>query len=310
MDNQNNSTSLTKDTESEPMTNQMLVQLRSAHQEFINHLQELNRSTSTILAYGKDIEQLIDYVLEEHQVEHAHAVESEHLNNFKGHLSNNGYTPKSISRKINSIKTFFRYLKNTKGVDNNPADQVKHPKYETKPPRILSPLEYRALRDAARADVRTAAIIELLLQTGIRIGELAQLQIKHIQDNQLEIPPYESQPGRTVPLNEAAQAAINNWLETRDEVKDEDYLFVTKNDRPLLVRNIRTSINRYFRLAGIKDAKVNDLRHTWIAHHLAGGASLVYISKLAGHKRLSTTEKYLNFIKDKMSSSSHRLKEL
>ena len=298
------------DSNSDTITDNDLIKLKSAHQEFIQHLQELNRSTSTILAYGKDIEQLIEFVLQEHQVEHVHDIDPDHLNNFKSQLSGNGYTPKSISRKINSIKTFFRYLKDAKGVDSNPADQVRHPRYETKPPRILSPLEYRALRDAARGDLRTYAIIELLLQTGIRIGELAQLQLKHIQDDQLTIPPYESQPGRTVPLNEASQEAISRYLETRSDTTDEDYLFVTKNNRPLLVRNIRTSINRYFRLGGIEDAKVNDLRHTWIAHHLAGGASLVYISKLAGHKRLSTTEKYLNFIQDQSPTPTQRLKEL
>lgn len=287
-----------------------ILELRQAHQEFVKHLQSLNRSTSTVLAYGKDIEQLIEFVLKEHSVSQADKIAPEHLNAFKDFLTNTGYTAKSISRKINSIKTFFRYLKNQTGLALNPAENVKHPKYDTKAPRILTQLEYRALRDAARGDIRTAAIIELLLQTGIRIGELALLRLEHIQKDQLKVPPYESQPGRTVPLNQAAQTAVQNWISIRPQGKTHDYLFVTKNNRPLLVRNIRTSINRYFRLAGIKDAKVNDLRHTWIATHLANGASLVYISNLAGHKRLSTTEKYLNFIKDKLSSASHKLREL
>ncbi len=287
-----------------------LLELQQAHKEFVKHLQGLNRSTSTVLAYGKDIDQLIQFVLKEHQIDQADKIEPEHLNAFKDFLNSTGYTAKSISRKINSIKTFFRYLKQQTGLALNPAENVKHPKYETKAPRILTQLEYRALRDAARGDIRTAAIIEILLQTGIRIGELSLLKLQHLHKDQLEVPPYESQPGRTVPLNQAAQTAIENWLAIRPNGKPNDYLFVTKNNRALLVRNIRTSINRYFRLAGIKDAKVNDLRHTWIATHLANGASLVYISSLAGHKRLSTTEKYLNFIKDKFSSASHKLREL
>ncbi len=298
------------DTKNSSSADQSLLELKKAHQEFVKHLQSLNRSTSTVLAYGKDIDQLIEFVLEQHQVSQADQVEPDHLNAFKDFLTNTGYTAKSISRKINSIKTFFRYLKSQTNLALNPAENVKHPKYDTKAPRILTQLEYRALRDAARADIRTAAIIEILLQTGIRIGELALLRLGHVQKDQLQVPPYESQPGRTVPLNSAAQQAIQNWLQLRPEGKPDSYLFVTKNNRPLLVRNIRTSINRYFRLAGIKDAKVNDLRHTWIATHLANGASLVYISTLAGHKRLSTTEKYLNFIKDKLSSASHKLREL
>jgi len=62
-------------------------------------------------------------------------------------------------------------------------------------------------------------------------------------------------------------------------------------------------------IAGIKNATVNDLRHTWIYHHLASGTPLVVISKLAGHKRLSTTEKYLKYIGDNKEDSM-KLEEL
>lgn len=295
---------------SDSLNESELLHLKQAHQEFVNHLKQMSKSTSTVLAYGKDIEQLIDYVITNHQVEHVINIQPDHINNFKEFLNVNQYTAKSISRKVNSIKTFFRFLKDKFNITHNPSEEIRHPKYETKAPRILNALEYRALRDAARDDVRTAAIIELLLQTGIRIGELALLKVQDVNNDKLNVPPYESQPGRSVPLNHPAQTAIRNWLETRKNAEPNSYLFITKNNRPLLVRNIRTSINRYFRLAGIKDAKVNDLRHTWIATHLANGASLVYISNLAGHKRLSTTEKYLNYIQDKLNSSSHKLREL
>ncbi len=66
-----------------------------------------------------------------------------------------------------------------------------------------------------------------------------------------------------------------------------------------------------FKVAGIKEAKVNDLRHTWVAHHLQNGTSLVTVSKLAGHKRLSTTERYLQFIQNQVNGSSKvKLEEL
>ena len=63
-----------------------------------------------------------------------------------------------------------------------------------------------------------------------------------------------------------------------------------------MVRNIRSTIDRYFKIAGIENAKVNDLRHTFIAHHLTQGVSILRLSKISGHKRLSTTEKYLQYI--------------
>jgi len=136
------------------------------------------------------------------------------------------------------------------------------------------------------------------------------LKLEHIKSDHLVVEPYESQPGREIPLNSAAKKALENWLAIRPKNAKTDHVFITKNGRQLLIRNIRTSIDRYFKLAGIENCTVNDLRHTWIAHHLANGASLVMISKIAGHKRLSTTGKYLQFIKDKLQPTKVRLEEL
>src|SRR3990167_1885635 len=80
------------------------------------------------------------------------------------------YSKKSASRKLNSIRTFFRFLKNEKIIEQNPSLDVTHPKYIQAPPRIFSKLEYRAIRDVAKENLRTYAMVEILLQTGIRIG--------------------------------------------------------------------------------------------------------------------------------------------
>lgn len=277
-----------------------MIKLREAHQHFVNHLKERKRSSATVLAYGKDIEQLVNF-LEELKKFESHEIGKEDLEAFMATLENKGYTPKSISRKTNSTKTFFRFLKVNEYITDDPATLLAHPKFETPPPRILSKMEYRALRDAARSDTRISTIIEILLQTGVRIGELANLHIDDIdllaKDPTIRIRENEGHPERTIPLNRPAVEALQRYLAVRPKT-DEQKLFVTKTGRPLLIRNIRTAIDRYFRLAGIKDAKVNDLRHTFVAHHLMSGTSLVIVSKLAGHKRLATTEKYLEFIKN------------
>ena len=77
-----------------------------------------------------------------------------------------------------------------------------------------------------------------------------------------------------------------------------------------MVRNIRTIVGRYFRQAEIKDATINDLRHTFITHQLSSGASVVLIQKLVGHKRLSTTEKYLDLIKEVGNEKKIKIEEL
>ncbi len=280
----------------------MTNDFKGAHTQFIEHLQSRRRAHATIVAYSKDIEQLVSFLSDTGKKDVA-AISREELEAFLKKLAADNYTPKSISRKINSMKTFYRFLKTTGVVAVDPAGDIEHPKYEVKPPRILSKLEYRALRDSCRGDVRTYAIVELFLQTGIRIGELANLMLQDVKDVDLHIAPEEGHEERTVPLNKAAKEAVNSWLLARGNppagASKSTALFITKTGRPLLIRNIRTAIDRFFKIAGIEDAKVNDLRHTFIAHHLMSGTPITTISKLVGHKRLSTTEKYLEFIKDK-----------
>lgn len=271
--------------------------LKTTHQEFINYLKEVGRASATIIAYSKDIDQLLEFLTDLGK-KSIKEIERDDVEVFLKKLKSDGYTSKSLSRKINSIKTFYRFLKNQNFVSVNPAQDIAHPKYEVKPPRILSKTEYRALRDTCRGDLRMHAVVELFLQTGIRIGELARLKISDVKDKELVIKAYEKHPQRTIPLNKAAKEAINRWVTIRPK-SDDQTLFVTKTGRPLLVRNIRTTIDRYYKIAGIENAKVNDLRHTFIAHHLAGGTPLTTISKLVGHKRLSTTEKYLDLVKEK-----------
>lgn len=289
------------------MNSEKDLTLDGAHTQFIKYLTEAKRAHATILAYSKDIEQLKSFIQATGKKEVVD-VEKADLEGFLKKLSSDGYTPKSLSRKINSIKTFYRFLKSQNMTAVNPASEITHPKYEVKPPRILSKMEYRALRDAARSDTRTYAIIELFLQTGVRIGELAAIKMEDVKEKELVIKPQESHPERSIPLNKAAKEALDKWLAVRPKTKD-GALFITKTGRPLLVRNIRTTIDRYFKLAGIEDAKVNDLRHTFIAHHLASGTPLTMISKLVGHKRLATTEKYLDLVKEKMSENV-KLEEL
>jgi len=276
----------------------MTLDLKTAHRQFVEHLESRRRAHATIVAYSKDIEQLVAFLTNAGKKDIL-TVSREELEAFLKKLAADSYTPKSISRKINSMKTFYRFLKTTGVMTIDPASDIEHPKYDVKPPRILSKLEYRALRDACRGDVRTHAIVELFLQTGLRIGELANLSLNDMHETELHVAAQEGHIERMVPLNRAGREALDAWLKVRAAGAKSQALFITKTGRPLLIRNIRTAIDRYFKVAGIEDAKVNDLRHTFIAHHLMSGTPITTISKLVGHKRLSTTEKYLEFIKDK-----------
>lgn len=284
--------------------------LSEAQAQFVQNLQDAGKARATVLAYGKDVEQLVEFVATLGKL-NLGEVTSEDIDAFKELLKKQRYTGKSISRKINSIKAFFRFLIAEKLIDTNPAEIIAHPKFDQTPPRVLSRIEYRALRDATRGDARMYAVVELLLQTGMRISELAAMQLTDVdfERNIITITPQNSRGGRKVPLNTAGKKALLEYLEVRPRAREKTF-FLTKTCRPFLVRNIRTALDRYFRLAGIKDAKVNDLRHTFIAEQLKAGTPLVYVSQLVGHKRITTTEKYLKLIDAPEMEPNVKIEEL
>lgn len=263
--------------------------LRGLITYFTKNLQEQGKSAFTVVAYKKDLEQFIGYLASREKTD-IKEVKREDIEGFINKLMSESYTKKSASRKLNSIRTFFRFLKSQNTVSYNPALEVSHPKYTQALPRILTKLEYRGLRDSAKENPRTYAMVELLLQTGIRIGELAELTMDIIKDDGLHL------EVRIIPLNMTVRRAITQYLKYRHKSAN-SHLFVTKTGKPLLLRNIRTIIDKCFKDIDIQDATVNDLRNTFIVYQLGNGASVSYISKIVGHKRLSSTERYLQLVK-------------
>lgn len=268
--------------------------------KFENKLKDDSKSIYTIIAYTKDIEQFLDFCTLTKKKD-LNKIDATDIEAYIEDLKKKGYTLKSISRKLNSIKTFFRFAIDQRHLNDNPAHTIAHPKLETHIPRVLTAQEYRSLRDVARKDQRLFSIVELLIQTGMKIGELCRLDLDDItfkngKPVKIRIQRHESSLERDVPLNQAASQAVAEYLEVRPKFENNKTLFLTKTGNPLLMRNIRFYLDRAFKKAGIKEATVNDLRNTFIAHHLAKGASILFISQIVGHKRVSTTERYANLL--------------
>lgn len=285
------------------------ISLNNSLNMFVDTLSQKGKSTNTIVAYKGDINQLISY-LESKKYQYINQVLEADIDSFKTNLTENGYTAKSISRKLNSIKNFFSFLKNENIINLDPSAEVKHPKYENDLPKILKPVEYRSLRDACRNDSRATAIVELMLQAGLRIKEIENLKLDNVKDNDILIESYESHPVRSVPLNNSAKTALQKYLSDGRYPTRSKNVFVTKTGKTLLARNIRSLLNRFFIKADIKGIKVNDLRNTFIVFQLKSGVPIDVVSQVVGHKRISTTEKYLELIDNKEESRGIKLKEL
>ncbi len=259
--------------------------------KFILNLETLGRSPATILAYRSDLEQLVEFLTKLNIIVTSQ-IEPRHLDNFRDTLLAQKYTPKSVSRKLNAVKTFFRWMVENSYISSDLSKGVSHPKVESTLPKFLTPLEYRALRDAVRSDSRISAMIELILQTGIRISEVANIKTENLTDSTLKIEGYSTQPERQIPLNKPAKEAVDKYTSERPSIKSE-YLFISKSGKPLAVRNIRAAVDRFMQKAGIPKYSVNDLRTTFIVENIKSGVDLILISQVVGHKRLSTTERYL-----------------
>lgn len=286
------------------------LSLENALNLFVGALSKKGKSTNTIVAYKGDINQLVAFLKNKLNIVTIDAIESKDIDAFKTDLMDNNYTSKSVSRKLNSFKNFFSFLKNEGVITKDPSSEIQHPKYENDLPKILKPIEYRSLRDACRNDLRATAIVELMLQAGLRIKEIENLKMENVKDNEIYIESYESHPARNVPLNNSAKNALKRYLdESRYETKSKS-VFITKTGRHLLARNIRSLLNRYFDKADIKDVKVNDLRNTFIVYQLKSGVPIDIVSQVVGHKRISTTEKYLELIDSREESKGIKLKEL
>lgn len=289
-----------------------MTTLKEYNNKFLEYLKENGRADATMTAYRKDIEQLVDYLANTLDIKDPTKVAQKDIEQFLNQLYAQNFTKKTVSRKINAIKTFARYLLDEGVIGESPAHLITHPKLAPSEPRILSRIEYGALRDAVKNDVRTKTIVEILLQLGLKISELAAIQLKHIDYSgddkkfgSLYVPGTQTGSTRTVPLNNLVEAQIKEYLKIRPK-SDYDHLFITKNGKPLLVRNIRSTLDRYFKLINLDDVTVNDLRNTFVAEQLRRGASVLDISRIAGHKRLTTTENYLKFI----DRSSQQIRDL
>lgn len=276
-----------------------MIHIKDAHSKYKEHIRGSGRSPHTIRSYDRHIDDLIKF-LEEIKREHAHLVTKEDLQEFIKKLAKDSKSPKSINSKTVALKSFFRFLELNEFVTKNPAHALEYLKEKEQKPRILSVVEYRALRDAAKEDKRYFAIIELMLQTGITTGELERIKISdiHLDGNaKLDVRDRKDEISRTIPLNSHARNAIEEYLKIRPKAKN-DTLFITKTGKKLDPRNIRQAISSCYKKAGIEDAKVHDLRHTFCAHHLKKGTSMAAVAYIAGHRNLNTTKKYLEFIKE------------
>lgn len=265
--------------------------------------------------YRDDICNLVDYLETRCHIRSATAVQRQHLTGFLAHCAGVGHAASTRRRSVAAIRSFFAFLVQERVLRDSPARLLLPPERETRPPRVLSEAEYRKLRSAAAGHARDTALIELVLQTGLRLSELARLALNEVIlptiDSRVSLPighvrvAGRGKRGRTVTLNLRACEALSDYLAEREETGS-PALFLTKFGVGIGPRGIENIVTKYCTHAGIRGASVHTLRHTMAVQMLRRGATPATISKALGHASSDTMAIYVGLARDAMDEELQR----
>ena len=258
-----------------------------------------NFSARTRIEYKNDLTQLVDF-LKTCGISKVRDVGLAHLQSFLVDLDTRGLAGVTRRRKVAVIRALFGFLTKSAFIPRNPTEQLIPPEREFKEPRYLSRQEYEALVAAASQNLRDRAVIELFLQTGMKLSEVARLTLHDI-----ELPTHVSRSSelgrvfiqgrrrkeRSLLLNYKACQALKAWLSVRSGVVS-PALFVTRLGEPLSKRGIQRMVSEYFKKTGIQNANVTSLRHTFGVHHAFKGTDLRIIQAQMGLQDIRDVEIY------------------
>ena len=286
-----------------------------------------NVSPKTVMAYTTDLLQFFEFLKDEAKLDALSAVDPElvevpDVRRFMGHLFDSGVKPRSIARKLASIKSFYRYLLDSGKIERSPLSLVMTPRLDRKMPDFLSEEEASRLFDqfmppdaksAGEEDRRKAeeqafelardrAVLEVLYGCGLRLSEVTGLEIADVDlaHGYLKVT-GKGRKQRIVPLGEPAAEALRNYFEVRrnffrisgEGAAESSHVFVTAKGRQIYPMLVQRMTKRY--LSPVTESERKNphmLRHTFATHMLNGGADLKSVSEMLGHSSLTTTELY------------------
>jgi integrase/recombinase XerC len=276
--------------------------LNNAIREFEKHLEvEKNFSPHTVKNYLVDLRQFQAY-LENNNFTGEINIEPVVIRAFLGTLYQQGIRKVSVSRKVATLRTFFRFLLKRGYVKFNPAEMVQAPKAEKHLPGFLSVDEIFSMLDGQFPDdvfgLRDKAILELLYSTGVRVSELTGLNAEDFDVSRSLIRVRgKGKKERIVPVGEKALASLRAYVEKKSQISSgqafPEPVFINRFGKRLTDRSVRRILDRYVVASGLmKKLGPHSLRHSFATHLMEAGADLRSVQELLGHENLSTTQKY------------------
>ena len=272
-------------------------------EKFIRYLEiEKNYSKYTILNYRLDLEDFNKFLGDSALEKIDYLV----LRKYLAILKEKNLKNRTVGRRLSTLRSFFKFLIREGYLKNNPIASLSSPKQEKPLPLFLTEEEVTKLIEAVQPKdergFRDRAVIETFYSTGIRVGELVGLNIEDIDFiGGVAKVMGKGKKERIVPIGEIALSAIRAYLESRKKEQEVDALFLNKSGKRITDRGVRNIIDKYIRIASIKQGvSPHTLRHSFATHLLNRGADLRSVQELLGHVNLSTTQIYTHLTTEKL----------
>jgi tyrosine recombinase XerC len=281
--------------------------------EFLNYIQfERGYSAHTVTAYQHDLEKFMNFIYQYDSIllKDFGKIDRQAIRHFLGKEYEEGNSAKTVARRLASIKSLFNYLVQAEVICDNPAIHIKTPKVEKKIPTFVQENKIEDLMKMPNAVTligkRDRAILELFYATGIRLNELAGLNIGSVnpQEKLLRVL-GKGNKERIVPFGKPAKNALESYLRKRGKSwasPQQTPLFTGRGEKRIAVRTIQQRVNIYLKavLGGRTGASPHTLRHTFGTHLLENDADIRSIQELLGHSSISSTQIYTKVNPKKM----------
>ena len=269
---------------------------------FLKYLDiERGYSPHTILSYGEDVEQFLVFLHFSPTQEQLKLINHRQIRSWIASLVNSGISPRSVNRKLSSLRTFFKYLLKQGVVSTNPVNKVIAPKISKRLPEFvpdndMAKFDYANLFPDTFEGVRDKLIIFMFYYTGMRLSELVGLQFDSLSIDTLSFRVIgKGNKERIIPIHPDLLPLISKYENVRNsEVNVQcSNLFVTKTGKPVYPKLVYRVVHNYLSLiTPLHKKSPHVLRHSFATHLLNNGAELNALKELLGHANLSATQVY------------------
>ncbi len=273
---------------------------RQQLQQFIQHLTTERRlAAHTCNSYQRDLKRIAQF-MDDNRIPDWSALQAGHIRSFLAKRHHQGISGRSLQRELSALRSLYQYLLSRDQVELNPATGIKPPRSAKRLPKALDVDRTSQLLNRNSEDpllLRDLAMFELLYSSGLRVSELAALNLQNdILSNASVRVRGKGNKQREVPVGRQAIAALKKWLAVRGELvkeREQPALFVNRQGSRLGVRSIQKRLQQLARQQGL-DEQVHPhmLRHSFASHLLESSGDLRAVQELLGHADISTTQIY------------------